>query len=102
MVSVSVHCHCLSNQDKTGAASLQWRQEKNTYQGGRYEPSSLVTNDPVVLLQDHPLVVKPIMEAIDGVTKSCLATLQLFKDQNLESKSIFEQLGALIDYNQVS
>ena len=51
--------------------------------------------------QDHPTVVKPIMDSIDAISKSCLAILDLFKDQNLESRPIYERLGSLIDYNQV-
>jgi hypothetical protein len=45
--------------------------------------------------------VKPILEAIDGISKSCLETLELFRDQNMESRPVFEKLGYLVDCNQV-
>jgi hypothetical protein len=42
------------------------------------------------------------MESIDGISKSCLATLELMGDQNFQSKLLYEKLGSLIDYNQVN
>ena len=57
---------------------------------------------PFSPLQDLPNVVKPIMESIDGISKSFLTTIDLMKNnKNVESKQIFEKLGSLIDFNQV-
>ena len=46
-------------------------------------------------------MTKPILDSIDGISKSCLSTLDVMKTQNFESRSVFEKLGSLIDYNQV-
>jgi hypothetical protein len=55
-----------------------------------------------IFSKDFPTVAKPIMESIDGISKSCLATLELMGDQNFQSKLLYEKLGSLIDYNQVN
>jgi hypothetical protein len=60
---------------------------------------NLISFSPV---QELPSVVKPIMDSIDGISKSFLTTIDLMKNnKNVESKQIFEKLGSLIDYNQV-
>ncbi len=40
------------------------------------------------------------MDSIDGVTKSCLKTFELFKNQELNEEVMYKKLADLMQYNQ--